>query len=92
MKEALIAFGIAGFIAYMSYQAGYQRGHDRGFSKGIEEGKLLAPMIPPPAPTPAKPKFPFWRDGKQVDECGDPIPFREMSDEEFEESLERHNG
>jgi hypothetical protein len=90
MKEVFIAAGIAAFIAYSSYHTGYERGHNAGFSKGVAEGKLLAPLVPPPAPTPAKPRIPFWRDGKQVDECGDPIPFREMTDEEFETSLERH--
>lgn len=83
-REILIAIALIVGSGWFGYDKGKTDGYNRGFTAGHAAGKLEAKVAPDPEPTPAKPR-PFWReDGTPVDECGDPIPFREATDEEAE--------
>lgn len=56
MREALVAFVVAGVIGVMAYQAGHKAGYNEGFTEGHAAGKREA------SPPPAKPSIPFWRE------------------------------
>lgn len=57
MREALIAFVVAGVIGVAAYQAGHKAGYNDGFTAGHAAGKRES------SPAPDKPSFPFWREG-----------------------------